>query len=165
MGRTVGLDRLQFAAFLDDNHIGWIERMPDNYLVTWQDEYSVHIDAIDRQHQALVALIRELQDAMEEGRGRTFQRTVIDRLVAYTQGHFRFEEDLMGKHGYDALAEHAEQHRILTGQVQGLHERIQDGGSVSNAALMLFLRSWLTDHIMTHDQKYARVLNIATQPV
>jgi hemerythrin len=136
--------------------------MPDNYLVTWQDEYSVHINAIDRQHQVLVALIRELQDAMEEGRGRTFQRTLIDRLVAYSQGHFRFEEDLMSKHGYEALAEHVEQHRILMGQVEGLYERIHNGGSVSNAALMLFLRSWLTDHIMEHDQRYARALNIAT---
>jgi hemerythrin len=27
---------------------------------------------------------------------------------------------------------------------------------------MLFLRNWLTDHIMQHDQKYARVLKIDT---
>jgi hemerythrin len=42
--------------------------MPDRHLFTWRPEYSVHIDAIDRQHQALVAMIRELQEAMEEGR-------------------------------------------------------------------------------------------------
>jgi hemerythrin len=134
--------------------------MADNYMVTWQDEYSVHIDAIDRQHQALVALIRDLQDAMEEGRGRAFQRTLIERLVVYTKGHFRFEEDLMSKHGYESLAEHVEQHRILTGQVLDLQQRIHDGGAVSNASLMLFLRSWLTDHIMEHDQKYARALKL-----
>ena len=42
--------------------------MRDTYFVSWKPQYSVHIDAIDRQHQALVAMIRELQEAMEEGR-------------------------------------------------------------------------------------------------
>ena len=69
--------------------------MPDTHLFAWRPEYSVHIDAIDRRHQALVAMIRELQEAMEEGRGRASQDTLIERLVAYAGVHFRFEEDLM----------------------------------------------------------------------
>jgi hemerythrin len=136
--------------------------MPDTHLFAWRPEYSVHIDSIDRQHQALVTMIRELQEAMEEGRGRAFQRTLIKRLVAYTDVHFRFEEDLMSEHGYESLAEHVEQHRLLTSQVMDLQKKIRDGGVVSNASLMLFLRNWLTDHIMQHDQKYARVLKIDT---
>jgi len=135
--------------------------MPDNYHLSWQPGYSVGIDAIDRQHQALVALIRQLQEAMEEGRGRAFQYTLIESLVAYTNRHFRFEEDLMGEHGYESLAEHVEQHRVLTRQVCELRQKIHDGGAISNASLMLFLRNWLTDHIMQHDQKYARALKIA----
>jgi hemerythrin-like metal-binding protein len=136
--------------------------MPDRHLVTWRPEYSVHIDAIDRQHRALVAMIRELQEAMEEGRGRAFQNTLIERLVVYTDVHFRFEEDLMSERGYESLAEHAEQHRLLTGQVVEFQKKIHDGGAVSNASLMLFLRTWLTDHIMQHDQKYARAFSIDT---
>ena len=134
--------------------------MPDRHLFTWRPEYSVHIDAIDRQHRALVAMIRELQEAMEEGRGRAFQHTLIERLVAYTNVHFSFEENLMSEHGYESLAEHVEQHRLLTSQVVELQKKIHDGGAVSNASLMLFLRNWLTDHIMQHDQKYARALRI-----
>jgi hemerythrin len=137
--------------------------MPDNYLLGWQPEYSVGIDAIDRQHQALVALIRQLQEAMEEGRGRAFQHTLIERLVTYTIGHFRFEEDLMREHGYGSLAEHAALHRVLTSQVRQIQQKIHEGGAVSNASLMLFLRSWLTDHIMEHDQKYARALLASTR--
>ena len=130
--------------------------MSDNYLIAWQPEYSVGIDAIDRQHQALVDLIRQLQEAMQEGRGRAFQRTLIERLVAYTIGHFRFEEDFMRERGYESRAGHIELHRVMTNQVRELQRKIQDGEAVSNAALMLFLRSWLTDHIMQHDQAYAR---------
>jgi len=41
--------------------------MPDNYFVSWKPQYSVHIDPIDSQHQILVALARQLQEAMWEG--------------------------------------------------------------------------------------------------
>ncbi|MGC9946699.1 MAG: bacteriohemerythrin [Bryobacteraceae bacterium] len=136
-------------------------RALDTYFVTWQPEYSVSIDAIDRQHQALVALIRQLQEAMWEGRGRAFLETLIDRLVKYTNGHLRFEEDMLGKQGYDSLAEHIALHRTLTSQVCVLQHKIHNGEAVSNAAVLLFLRNWFTDHIMQHDQKYARALNSA----
>jgi hemerythrin-like metal-binding protein len=130
--------------------------MPDNYLITWQPEYSVNIEAIDSQHQVLVGLIRQLQEAMEEGRGRAFQHELIERLVTYTNQHFRFEENLMGERGYESLAEHVEQHRALTNQVCELQQKIQKRKAISNASIMLFLRNWLTDHIMQHDQKYAQ---------
>jgi len=137
-------------------------RTCDDRFLHWKAEYSVNIDAIDRQHQILVGFIRQLQEAMEEGRGRAFQSTLIDNLVAYTQGHFRFEEDLMREQGYELLAEHIVQHGVLTTQVCELQEKIQAGSTISNAALMLFLRHWLTDHIMEHDQKYAKSLHMAS---
>jgi len=134
------------------------KRTGDTHFITWKPEYSVHIDAIDRQHQRLVGMIRELQEAMEEGRGRAFQRTLIERLVAYVDKHFSFEENLMREHGYEGFAEHLELHRAMVSQVSKIQQTIQAGGAVSNASLMLFLRHWLTDHIMEHDQKYARAL-------
>jgi len=132
--------------------------MRDDYFISWQPEYSVHIDAIDRQHQALVALIRQLQEAMAEGRGRTFQDKLIEQLVIYTNEHFRFEEGFMGENGYDSLGEHIEQHRLLKSQVSELQRRIHDGEAVSNPSLILFLRNWLTEHIMQHDQKFSLAL-------
>jgi hemerythrin len=130
--------------------------MPDNYFVTWLPEYSVNIEAIDSQHQVLVGLIRQLQEAMAEGRGRAFQYGLVERLVAYTNQHFRFEEKLMSERGFELLDEHIKQHRVLTDQVSELRQKIQNREVVSNASIMLFLRNWLTDHIMQHDQKYAQ---------
>jgi hemerythrin-like metal-binding protein len=131
-------------------------RTAEEHFLTWKPEYSVHIDAIDRQHQALVAFIRQLQEAMEEGRGRAYQSTLVENLMAYTQGHFRFEEDLMRENGYAGLGEHVRQHEALTSQVRELREKVRSGSVVSNASVMMFLRHWLTDHIMEHDQAYAR---------
>jgi hemerythrin-like metal-binding protein len=138
------------------------KRTADTHFMTWRPEYSVQIDAIDSQHKALVGLIRELQEAMEEGRGRAFQHTLIERLVAYVDKHFSFEENLMRERGYEGFAEHLELHRAMVSQVSKIQQTIQAGGAVSNASLMLFLRHWLTDHIMEHDQKYARALKIGS---
>jgi hemerythrin len=137
--------------------------MRDNYFVSWKPQYSVHIDVIDSQHKVLVDLIRALQEAMWEGRGRAFQNTLIDQLVDYTRGHLRFEENMMSEDGYEFLAEHAEQHRLLTSQVCELQQQIHDGQAISNAYLMLFLRNWLLAHIMKHDQKFARALRTTTE--
>jgi hemerythrin-like metal-binding protein len=138
---------------------------PDSYFVSWKPQYSVHIDAIDRQHQGLIALTRQLQEAMWEARGRDFQATLIDRLVAYTNEHLRFEEDMLRERGYEPLAQHAEQHRALTSQVCELQQKVHSGEALSNASVLLFLRNWFTDHIMQQDQKYARALRIAAEAV
>ena len=116
-------------------------RMTENYFVSWKPQYSVHIDTIDSQHQALVAVVRQLQEAMWEGRGRAFQQTLIDRLVAYTKRHLRFEEEMLGEQGYEFLAEHVAQHQALTSQVCELQQKIHEGKTVSNAVVLLFLRN------------------------
>ena len=129
--------------------------MTDDFI-SWKPEYSVDIEAIDRQHMALVNLIRQLQEAMWEWRGRAFQKTVIDRLVKYVEVHFSFEEDMLRERGYESLAEHIEEHRILKLQVADLLARVHEGQAISNTSLMSLLRHWLTDHILLHDHKYAR---------
>ena len=138
--------------------------MRENYFVSWKPQFSVHIDEIDRQHKVLVNLIRELQEAMWEGRGRAFQSTLIDRLAAYVEVHLSYEETMMRENDYEFLDEHAEQHRQSADQVRELQQKIHDAEPISNAYLMLFLRNWLYVHIMQHDQKFARTLLAADQP-
>ena len=126
--------------------------MTDDQLLTWQPEYSVHIDSIDRQHQALIGMIRQLKEAMWEGRGQEFQRTLINRLVTYVGVHFEFEQQLLAKMGCATLAEHTALHQTLTNQVLDLQKRIHESGAVSNASLMMFMRHLLTDHILGRDR-------------
>jgi hemerythrin len=130
--------------------------MAHKYFVSWQAEYSVGIEEIDRQHRRLVGMIGELQQAMWEGRGRAFQLDLVTRLVAYTEEHFRFEENLLQLNNYPLAEEHRAQHRLMAGQAVDLQEKILRGAAVSNASLLLFLRNWLTDHILHHDREYAR---------
>lgn len=124
-------------------------------LITWQDSYSVGVELIDADHQLLVSLINQLDDAMSAGAGADTVGSVLNVLIEYTETHFGREELLMEKGGYPELAPHKREHTKLTGQVRQIVDRYNAGdtGSVDNE-VMDFLKTWLTGHILGVDRKY-----------
>lgn len=124
-------------------------------LITWQDSYSVGVELIDADHQLLVSLINQLDDAMKAGAGTDTVGSVLNVLIEYTEGHFGREELLMEKGAYPDLAPHRKEHVKLTDQVRGIVTRYNSGDIESlDAEVMEFLRTWLTGHILGVDRKY-----------
>lgn len=125
-------------------------------LITWQDSYSVGVELIDSDHQLLVSLINQLDDAMKEGGGRDTVGSVLNVLLEYTETHFGREELLMEKAGYPELTPHRREHVKLTTQVRQIVDRFNGGDSSSlDAEVLDFLKTWLTGHILGVDRKYA----------
>lgn len=127
-------------------------------LIEWQPDYSVNIPSIDKQHQYLVTVIRQLQEAMLEGRARDFIGHVFEEMNLYTKFHFQFEEDLLEKHQYPELPGHHGRHAELIDQLHGLAQQHAEGKLNAGAPVMHFLRSWLLDHICECDKGYAAFL-------
>ncbi len=125
----------------------------------WKEMYSVHVAALDRQHQQLFSLIAELNDALAAGRGNTVVAKVLERLLDYTVSHFAAEEKLLERYGFPGLEEHRAKHRALTDKVNGLIQDFKAGNVGVSVSLMLFLRSWLKEHILGTDQLYSSYLN------
>ena len=61
-------------------------------LITWNDSFSVQIGEIDRQHQQLVKMVNELNEAMRQGQGKDILFSTLSGLIAYTTTHFGTEE-------------------------------------------------------------------------
>ncbi len=125
----------------------------------WKETYSVHIGALDRQHQQLFGMISELNDALTAGRGNEVVGKILDQLLDYTLSHFAAEEKLLERYGYDGLPEHRAKHQELTARVSGLMQEFKAGNVGVSVSLMLFLRSWLKDHILGIDKQYSDFLN------
>jgi len=53
-------------------------------LMQWNDSLSVNVGMIDKQHQKLVGMINELNDAMRQGKGKDILGKTLNELVAYT---------------------------------------------------------------------------------
>ncbi len=127
-------------------------------LITWTEALSVKIDSIDTQHKKLVDLINALHDAMKNGKGKEAIGATLDEVINYTQYHFKYEEDLMKKAGYEDLLNHKSAHDQLTRQVMDLNERYKSGNTAITVEVMNFLREWLNNHINGTDKKYSMQL-------
>ena len=121
---------------------------------TWKDQYSVGIKAIDNDHKMLIDLIDQLHEAFVSGNVPEVCRAVLDSLVEYTERHFAAEEILMTLCSYPRLADHQEQHKVLTAQVADIRDRFVRGEQQIGNELLAFLHNWLHFHIMETDMDY-----------
>ncbi|MBF0175402.1 MAG: hemerythrin family protein [Magnetococcales bacterium] len=116
--------------------------------IEWSDEMSVGVASIDADHKKLVGLVNDLFSAFFIGVGDDAVTTVLTEVIDYTQHHFAREEDFLRTHGSATLAFHAEEHRKLTEQVLAISRQ---GASALSEDVLLFLRDWLTHHILGTD--------------
>jgi hemerythrin-like metal-binding protein len=128
-------------------------------LIEWTAELSVGIDSIDEQHKKLINMINALNDAMLTSGSNELLGKIFTGLAAYTQKHFAYEENMFAEYGYSGSEEHKRQHSELIAQVVELKEKfIENPQGTISADLMLFLKRWLTNHIMRTDKEYTEFL-------
>lgn len=128
-------------------------------LIQWNPSYSVKIGEIDSQHQKLITMINELNDAMLKGKAKDILSPLIDGLIAYTQVHFSKEEMLFDKYKYPDTATHKGEHAAFVKKVTEFREGYKKGAMSLTISIMDFLSDWLTKHICGTDKKYSDFLN------
>jgi hemerythrin len=128
-------------------------------LMQWTEALSVHIAEIDKQHQRLIALINQLDDAVHVGNDHDVLGAVLEELLDYTRTHFRYEENLLKTNAYPELEGHKAEHDALTEKVVFLGDYFKRGENLNTVQIMQFLKIWLEEHIMGVDRTYAEFLN------
>ncbi|HET9933730.1 MAG TPA: bacteriohemerythrin [Polyangiaceae bacterium] len=128
-------------------------------MFLWNDSYKVGVEEIDRQHEKLFSLLRDLHDAVTVGKGRTVVKQVLDGVVAYTKEHFATEERLMQKYDYADFAAHKHMHDSLVAQAHQLQEKTQHSALTLSMEVMKFLESWIAHHISEADRKLGHYLS------
>ncbi len=123
-------------------------------LITWTEQFSVHIPEIDAQHKRLIDCINNLHDAMMNGQSVEIMVELIDDLRDYTDEHFATEEGYMRKYGYPDYAKHHSEHRVFCDTVEDLHSRYRSGEIFLYLEAMQFLSDWLSNHILGTDKRY-----------
>jgi hemerythrin-like metal-binding protein len=95
---------------------------------------------------------------MIAGQGSQNIGKILDELVHYTEEHFSYEENMLRERNFSRLIGHQLEHKRLTGQVVELREKYRNNSITLTMEVMRFLKDWLANHIMGHDQKYAAEL-------
>jgi len=126
----------------------------------WKEEYSIGQPDLDREHQALFRMARELHEAVQRGAGREELAGLFARLTGYAKFHFANEEALMRTARYAHAASHTAEHRRFAAKVATLEREFEEGRSAVTAETMELLRDWLNRHILGTDQQVAKHLRV-----
>lgn len=171
VGALVVADIILFIALGPTNLVPWlvlvavigvpllVKRRESKQFVEWRDEYSVGIERIDNDHKKLIQLINDLETAVHYNAGDEFERKALEELVAYTQTHFKLEEELMQEHDYPDFEAHKGQHDQMISNVEVYMRDYENNGHKVLGGIAEQLKLWLIQHINGTDQKYAPYLH------
>lgn len=124
-------------------------------LLRWSESYLVGHQQVDDEHRYLFSMINEFHDAFMERHARSDLDRLLNRLVEYTERHFRHEEALMREAGYPDLERHMAIHESLVERIFQLAEKFSNRAVNPTRDTIAFLETWLTDHIRVEDMAFA----------
>jgi hemerythrin-like metal-binding protein len=121
--------------------------------LVWNNTFSVQVKEIDEDHRRLVKLFNVLSHSVVNGDATNYTEAVLEELISCTVWHFRHEERLMLKYGYEGFMEHKTEHQELIESAKALQQKsLQEGKPVSSEDIE-FLERWLTEHILVADME------------
>jgi hemerythrin-like metal-binding protein len=126
-------------------------------FIEWNSKYELGIRIIDDQHKKLVETVNKLHEAMEHRGARQVMPEILDSLVDYTKIHFRTEEELMRKYGFEGYEDHRHEHDDFIEKVSDFVEKFQHHSTIS-LEVMDFLKNWLLHHILQTDKETVQFL-------
>jgi hemerythrin-like metal-binding protein len=132
-------------------------------LIQWNNDFLTGVKEVDEQHQGLVGLVNQVAPKLAALGDRQVEdfASIFQELGAYTDTHFKTEEDLMRRCGVDArvLDRHRKAHAGLVQVVTGLTRRVCNGDHIAGDEVLSFLAGWLINHMLGEDQSMARQIH------
>lgn len=120
----------------------------------WTQDLSIGIEAIDEQHKTWLGLLSDFKAAFTAGKGPSAIERTLTGVIDYTQTHFADEERMLETAGYPQLAEHKTLHRNFVNDLRAIQARKREEIAVT-FEMYHSMKTWLTQHIMQEDRKYA----------
>jgi hemerythrin len=127
-------------------------------FLEWEENLSVGIKSIDKQHKKLIQIINDFYDNLQKESPEEILLNIIERLKEYTVYHFETEENLFEKYNFDGYDEHKKEHGEFVAKIEDFHERFKNGKMLMALEVVNFIKLWIFKHIMGTDKKYTAFL-------
>ncbi|WP_432666194.1 bacteriohemerythrin [Wukongibacter baidiensis] len=131
-------------------------------MFKWRENYSCNIEEIDKQHERLLEIGSDLSSLIRTRDVDHYDEIIglLDELKKYTIYHFKTEEDLMEKYGFDGLDEHKQVHQNFIDKVNEVgSEDIDENQKGVTMEILVFIADWIENHILKVDHMYKDFLN------
>lgn len=122
--------------------------------VEWNDAYLIGIDEVDNQHKHLIEIANELFDtiSLPNGEYTKRMRDVVQKLMDYTDYHFKSEEKFMKKYNYPQIAIHIAAHENFTSEMKRQTRRLSTERVEDGLNLYSYIVNWVLNHIAKADK-------------
>ncbi len=115
----------------------------------WSEGFSVGVPKLDEQHKQLIDMINGIQGSHDQ----TVAADTVKKMFDYAALHFQDEEALLRQVHYRELGNQIREHKAF------LDKAVTFSGQPFASAqdsqqLALYLRGWLSHHILEVDMKY-----------
>ena len=127
-------------------------------LLKWSDSMSVGNAVIDAQNKVLVEAIDEIYSGIARGKCEMLLEDKLPFLADYTRYHFETEEMLLRMAKCEHIDEHIARHDAIRKKIYQYENAIKEHEHINTEELCIFLKDWLTKHIMQKDKSYAQSL-------
>ncbi|MEN6319326.1 MAG: bacteriohemerythrin [Syntrophaceae bacterium] len=124
--------------------------------IHWDPKYTVHVEAIDLQHQKLFEITNKLIDKYENGSSECLE--TIEELVNYLSEHFHAEQLIMMKSNYPGFQMHIKEHQSFIEKVEGFLRGYRNNEDNLTFNILTFLRDWIFSHTTSFDLKFGKHL-------
>lgn len=125
-------------------------------FIVWQKKWETGIKTIDDQHKHFVGIVNRAYALDEKGKDKKVLGEILGELIEYARIHFSTEEGYFEDTEYPQAEEHMGKHQILLSKVLKFSQRFEKEEDVSELVkdFLIFLKSWLDDHLIKVDHKY-----------
>ena len=127
--------------------------------LTWQDEFNIGVEAIDKEHQRLFKIITKLFSfEQEETESQRAYQEGVKYFRAHAMKHFTEEEAYMASINYQGLERHRAIHRgFRENTLPALEQELERTGYTQEAVnhFLGVCAGWLIGHTLTEDRAIA----------
>ncbi len=126
-------------------------------ILNWNNQLVLGIESVDKQHEHLIDLANQLDEAVAIGADRDTIIKIVNGLVDYTVYHFQHEEQLMSaaKFNKQVYAIHEAEHKEFVAKMIEVQRKVKNDIGALSVDLMDYLVSWLCHHILSTDKQMA----------
>jgi len=128
-------------------------------FIEWNSSYLVGHKLVDFDHMTLVNITNELFHRVDKKFSDEEIAQTIACLIDYVERHFEREEALFMESDYPGTEKHLAMHRDITKTVKDIAKVYSaDPKAINIDEVLVFLKKWLTNHIMKADIGYVEYL-------
>lgn len=150
----------QVTKFTDSgekSNIPTFQTSADN-IVSWSNDLSTGVSAIDSQHKLLLSYINKLHRAIQNYRDEQELLDILDALAGYAFTHFNTEEIFFTHSEYPLIDQHIAIHEEFKTKVVEFRKSVLEGKANVDTQVLDFLKNWLVEHIQGMDVGFGKYL-------